>query len=462
MNALELHGLEKHYPDFALGPIDLELPGGTVCGLIGENGAGKSTTIKLILDMIDREAGTVKLFGQEEITPLAKADIGVVMGGEGIPTCLTAPQVGKVMAGIYPNWDAAAYADWCRRFDLPENKKYGDYSTGMKMKQCLAVAFSHHPKLLLLDEATSGLDPVVRDELIDLLLDFVRDENHAILISSHIVSDLEKLCDTIAFLHKGKLLLCEDKDTLREEYALWHGTAGQLEELDKNAIVSRRVTAYGAEALVKRELVPAGSTLTPVSIEELFVLLVIWVFSTSSAYVFPVSYAAVFLGILPINLLAYDQSVGWVEYGRTFPVSKKTLVAEKYLIGLFCAAAAVVIGGLFVTVIPLRTGTAPDKDVLSLLAGSVCAILLINGISLPLLYRFGAEKASMIYILTFVGLGALLGGGGAVMDELQQNGTGSGPLPVPLWLAAVLLLAVLALYAVSWRVSVAWYGKYKK
>lgn len=175
-------------------------------------------------------------------------------------------------------------------------------------------------------------------------------------------------------------------------------------------------------------------------------VLVIWVFSTSSAYVFPVSYAAVFLGILPINLLAYDQSVGWVEYGRTFPVSKKTLVAEKYLIGLFCAAAAVVIGGLFVTVIPLRTGTAPDKDVLSL----------------PLLYRFGAEKASMIYILTFVGLGALLGGGGAVMDELQQNGTGSGPLPVPLWLAAVLLLAVLALYAVSWRVSVAWYGKYKK
>lgn len=246
MNALELHGLEKHYPDFTLGPIDLELPGGTVCGLIGENGAGKSTTIKLILDMIDGDAGTVKLFGQ----------------------------VGKVMAGIYLNWDAAAYADWCRRFDLPENKKYGDYSTGMKMKQCLAVALSHHPKLLLLDEATSGLDPVVRDELIDLLLDFVRDENHAILISSHIVSDLEKLCDTIAFLHKGKLLLCEDKDTLREEYALWHGTAGQLEELDKNAIVSRRVTAYGAEALVKRELVPAGSTLTPVSIEELFVLMV--------------------------------------------------------------------------------------------------------------------------------------------------------------------------------------------
>ncbi len=274
MNALELHGVQKTYPGFTLGPIDLTLPGGTVCGLIGENGAGKSTTIKLILDMIDREAGTVKLFGREEITPLAKADIGVVMGGEGIPTCLTAPQVGQVMAGIYPNWDTDAYTELCRRFDLPENKRYGDYSTGMKMKQCLAVAFSHHPKLLLLDEATSGLDPVVRDELIDLLLDFVRDEDHAILISSHIVSDLEKLCDTIAFLHKGRLLLCEDKDTLREEYALWHGTVAQLEELAPDVVVSQRVTPYGAEALVKRDGVPTGSALTPVSIEELFVLMV--------------------------------------------------------------------------------------------------------------------------------------------------------------------------------------------
>ena len=274
MNALELHGLEKHYPDFTLGPIDLTLPGGTVCGLIGENGAGKSTTIKLILDMIDGDAGTVKLFGQEEITPLAKADIGVVLSGDGIPTCLTAEQVGKVMAGIYRNWDAGVYAGFCKRFELPAKKKYNEYSTGMKMKLCLAVALSHHPKLLLLDEATSGLDPVVRDELIDLLLDFVRDEDHAILISSHIVSDLEKLCDTIAFLHKGRLLLCEDKDTLREEYALWHGTAAQLEELAPDVVVSQRVTPYGAEALVKRDGVPTGSALTPVSIEELFVLMV--------------------------------------------------------------------------------------------------------------------------------------------------------------------------------------------
>ena len=276
MNALAVKGLCKRYPAFSLENVSFSVPEGAVMGFIGRNGAGKSTTLKALLGLVHPDAGEVTVLGKSfrEEEQSIKERIGVVLGGEGIPTCLTAPQVGKVMAGIYPNWDAAAYADWCRRFDLPENKKYGDYSTGMKMKQCLAVALSHHPKLLLLDEATSGLDPVVRDELIDLLLDFVRDENHAILISSHIVSDLEKLCDTIAFLHKGKLLLCEDKDTLREEYALWHGTAGQLEELDRNAVVSHRVTAYGAEALVKRELVPAGSTLTPVSIEELFVLMV--------------------------------------------------------------------------------------------------------------------------------------------------------------------------------------------
>ena len=154
-----------------------------------------------------------------------------------------------------------------------DKKQYKDYSTGMKMKLCIAVALAHHPKLLLLDEATNGLDPVVRDEVTDLLLDFARDENHSILISSHIVSDLEKLCDTIAFLHKGRLLLCEEKDALREEYALWHGTAAQLAALDTR-VYGKRVTAYGVEALVRRDAMPAGAELTPVSIEELFVLMV--------------------------------------------------------------------------------------------------------------------------------------------------------------------------------------------
>ena len=293
MNALELQGLTKHYKDFTLGPLDLTLPGGTICGLIGENGAGKSTTIRLILDMVQRDGGTVTILGRDSRTASvrSKEEIGVVLGSDGIPLCLNAVEVGKVMAGIYRNWDAGDYTAFCRKFDLPPDKKYKDYSAGMQRKLCIAVALSHHAKLLLLDEhtaaldpataeklllldeATNGLDPVVRDEVTDILLDFARDEEHSILISSHIVSDLEKLCDTIAFLHKGRLLLCEEKDALREEYALWHGTAAQLAALDAR-VYGKRVTPYGAEALVRRDAMPAGAELAPVSIEELFVLMV--------------------------------------------------------------------------------------------------------------------------------------------------------------------------------------------
>lgn len=276
MNALELHGLEKQYKDFTLGPLELIIPGGTICGLIGENGAGKSTTIKLILDVIERDGGSVTILGKDNQKALVrtKEELGVVLGSDGIPFCLTAQQLGKVMAGIYQNWDAQTYADYCKRFELPMNKKYSSFSTGMKMKLNLAVALSHGAKLLILDEATNGLDPVVRDEVIEILLDFAREDDHSILISSHIVSDLEKLCDTIAFLHKGKLLLCEDKDALQEEFALWHGTAAQLEELEPSAVYGKRVTPYGAEALVRRAAAPSGAMLNPVSIEELFLLMV--------------------------------------------------------------------------------------------------------------------------------------------------------------------------------------------
>ena len=184
MNALELRGLTKHYKDFTLGPLDLTLPGGTICGLIGENGAGKSTTIKLILDMLQKDGGTVTILGRDSRTDLVhtKEEIGVVLGSDGIPQCLNAVEVGKVMAGIYRNWDAGDYTAFCRKFDLPPDKKYKDYSAGMQRKLCIAVALSHHGKVRLLGDATNGLDPGVRDEVVDILLDFARDEERSILI----------------------------------------------------------------------------------------------------------------------------------------------------------------------------------------------------------------------------------------------------------------------------------------
>ena len=275
MNALELQGLTKHYKDFTLGPLDLTLPGGTICGLIGENGAGKSTTIRLILDMVQRDGGTVTILGRDSRTASvrSKEEIGVVLGSDGIPLCLNAVEVGKVMAGIYRNWDAGDYTAFCRKFDLPPDKKYKDYSAGMQRKLCIAVALSHHAKLLLLDEATNGLDPVVRDEVTDLLLDFARDEDHSILISSHIVSDLEKICDYIAFLHKGKLILCEEKDRLKEEYGVLHCTAQDAAAIPASAIVGKRVSPLGCELLVKRSGVPGNPTFSPVDIEQLFIFM---------------------------------------------------------------------------------------------------------------------------------------------------------------------------------------------
>lgn len=188
------------------------------------------------------------------------------------------------------------------------------------------------------------------------------------------------------------------------------------------------------------------------------VVLVVWMFSTSDSYAFPISYAAIFLGALPFNLLGYDQNSGWVEYSLTLPVSKKVLVAEKYLVGLLCAAASVVIGGLFVVVLSLRKGAALDGTALFFVGNGVNTILLMNGISLPLMYRFGEEKARMIYILTFAGFGALIAGGGALVDEFQTNGR----FQASIGLGAALFVVVLVLYVLSWRLSVAWYGKYKR
>lgn len=188
------------------------------------------------------------------------------------------------------------------------------------------------------------------------------------------------------------------------------------------------------------------------------VVLVVWMFSTSDSYAFPISYAAIFLGVLPVNLLGYDQNSGWVEYSLTLPVSKKVLVAEKYLVGLLCAAASVVIGGLFVVALSLRKGAALDGTALFFVGNGVNTILLMNGISLPLMYRFGAEKARMIYILTFAGFGALIAGGGVLVDEFQTNGR----FQASIGLGAALFVVVLVLYVLSWRLSVAWYGKYKR
>ncbi|MGI6014538.1 MAG: ABC transporter ATP-binding protein [Oscillospiraceae bacterium] len=276
MNALELQHLNKTYNGFQLHDLNLTLPSGCIMGLIGENGAGKSTTIRLILNMIQRDSGTITVLGKDnrEAFEITKQDIGVVVDEVGFPECLTAEQINKIMRSTYQNWDEKRYFDYLKQLSVPCKKAFKEFSRGMKMKLGIAVALSHDAKLLILDEATSGLDPVVREEVITLFSEFTRDERHAVLISSHIVSDLEKICDYIAFLHKGELLLCEEKDRLLERYGIIQCTHAQMQELDPDAIVSTHVSDYNAEAIVDRNQIPTGFRVNPIGIEELFVSMI--------------------------------------------------------------------------------------------------------------------------------------------------------------------------------------------
>ncbi len=276
MNAIEIRNLTKDYPKFKLDNLNLTLPSGCIMGLIGENGAGKSTTIKLILDMIHKDSGTITILGRDnqEDIQITKQDVGVVLDEVGLPDCLTVRQVGKIMKLTYTNWDDEVFKTLVEKLAIPEKKAFKEFSRGMKMKLGIAIALSHHPKLLILDEATNGLDPVIRDEVVEMFSQFTRDESHSILISSHIVSDLEKICDYIAFLHQGKLLICEEKDVLLGMYGMIHCTARQLEELQPSSVMYKKESPYGVEAVVLREAIPTGMNISPISIEELFVAMV--------------------------------------------------------------------------------------------------------------------------------------------------------------------------------------------
>ena len=275
MNAVEIKGLCKDYKTFKLDNISLTLPCGCIMGLIGENGAGKSTTIKLLLDIIKKDAGEINVLGKEITADAAKIknDVGVVLDEPCFPEQLKGKQINKIMKKIYTNWNEEAFFSLLRRFDIDEDKKFKSLSKGMKMKMSIAVALSHDAKLLILDEPTSGLDPVIRDEIVDIFYEFTRNPINSILISSHIVSDLEKLCDYIAFIHKGRLLLCDEKDRLLEKYCIIHCTAEELSQIPEDAVMHKKESPYGVEAIVERYAADGFET-TPVGIEELFVAVV--------------------------------------------------------------------------------------------------------------------------------------------------------------------------------------------
>ncbi len=273
MNALELNRVCKQYDTFALDQVSFTLPRGYIMGFIGENGAGKTTTIKAILGLVHYE-GDISVLGcpQEEITAV-KEQVGVVLEEATFPELLNARDINSILSGVYKTWDAGRFTSLLQRFALEEKKRIKDYSRGMKMKLALAVALAHDSQLLILDEPTSGLDPVVREEVLDMLLEFIQNPNHSILISSHILSDLERICDYITFIHQGRILLSLPKEELNQTYGIYQGNEEALQRLPKGAILGLRRGQFGCQALVLREA--AGNlSLEPAELEETMVLMI--------------------------------------------------------------------------------------------------------------------------------------------------------------------------------------------
>jgi len=270
--AVEIREVEKRFNQFTLGALNFCIPKGAIVGYIGQNGAGKSTTIKLILGLLKPDNGSIKVLGVENVNKSRVKDkIGVVFDDLFLPEEIRIKDVERLGENIYSKWDSKSFEMYRQRFNLPEAQLIKNYSRGMKMKLSMAIALSHNAELLILDEATSGLDPIVREEILDILLEFMQLENHTILISSHILSDLEKVADYIAFIDNGKLLFMEEKDELKENYGIIAISDEQLCKIDKKAIVGMRSHAFGKELLVKRNLIPESLKFTKPSIEDIMV-----------------------------------------------------------------------------------------------------------------------------------------------------------------------------------------------
>lgn len=279
-NILELNQVSKTFSNFILDKITFSLPYGSILGFVGDNGAGKTTTIGCILNTITKDNGQVKLFGTEMLDTDTdiREKIGVVYDGDNFPSYWSAKQLSQVMEGLYTRWDNSLFQKYLEDFHLPLKQKIKHYSRGMTMKLAIAAALSHHPQLLILDEATSGLDPIMRDEMLDVFLEFVQEEDHSILLSSHITSDLEKIADHITFIHNGKLLMTASKNDLAYNYAVMRCRESQFLALDPGDIMAFRKRDFQIDVLVKNgkemQRKYKDVVIDHVSVDEIMLLLV--------------------------------------------------------------------------------------------------------------------------------------------------------------------------------------------
>jgi ABC-type Na+ transport system ATPase subunit NatA len=472
MNAIELSHVTKHFPGFTLQDLSLTVPSGTICGLVGENGAGKSTTIRLLMGALRPDSGTCTVLGADSAAPeflSLKEDIGVVLDEAYFPESLNALQVGGVMAKTYRRWDGKQYQNYLTRFGLPEKKPFKDFSRGMKMKLAIAVALSHSPRLLVLDEATAGLDPIVRDEVLEIFNEFTREEDHSILISSHILSDLEKLCDYILPPPGAAAVLRREGSAAG---GVWHlrGHGRSSEQ------PSGRGRGSPGEQQLRRRPVPgeagagacglgAGAAhgggyrpvfgersegaMSALLLKDYYVifrqmkifLLLILVFSCIPG-TFYSTFAVVYASMLPYTALAYDERSRWDQMAAMMPYSARDVVLSKYLFGWIAvavSAAATFVLQTILSVIWLSDVEGPSIPVILL---SVCVAVCILDITLPMMFRFGVEKGRLAMFLIIFLVCASAGGIATIEQSSLDGGFYLSLSLVPAAIAAVVLTVV--------------------
>lgn len=272
MNVVELENVTKNYSGFCLDNVNMTVSQGSIVGLVGENGAGKSTIIKLILNLVNADGGVIKVFGKS--VGEVKDDIGIVFDEPCFNEYLKLAEIERVLAGLHKNWQKDTFLSYADKFNLPLDKKFKEFSRGMKMKAMIAAALSHKAKLLILDEPTSGLDPIVRDEILDVFNEYTRSAENTILISSHILSDLEKICDYITFIHSGKIVFSSEKDLLKEDFGVVRVSEEDFEKIDKSAVKGFKKNNYFIEALVEKDKLKGDYTVENASIEDIILFMV--------------------------------------------------------------------------------------------------------------------------------------------------------------------------------------------
>ena len=279
-HAIVINNLNKRYKDFEVKDVTFCVPSGQITGFIGQNGAGKSTTIKAILNMLKRDSGSISVFGADNLEEEfdIKENVGVVFDDIGFHPNLKPKHIDKILKGIYKNWDSKVFFSYLDQLGLPLNKKVKDYSRGMQMKLQIATALSHHAKLLIMDEPTGGLDPIVRNEILDIFMDFIQDSEHTVFLSSHIITDLERIADNIVFIHKGKILLSEDKETMARRHGILKCSKEEFATVEEEDVIGYRKSSFGIEALVgdleKCQMKYKGMLCEKTSLEEIMLFYV--------------------------------------------------------------------------------------------------------------------------------------------------------------------------------------------